>query len=165
MFLGNDYQHGFEWLTAEFNGLRELFKRRDLTDVLLKKYGSLTAEVTGIRLLTSIEQGEFTFRHFALEWMLAQDAVCRNLSLEQEKQLFLLSFEHKKIKRQYADIFGNLNDIPANLLYAKKVMADPDFKYKSMEQRNALSDFIQSPVWIEPQTMESVEDFITVKFK
>jgi hypothetical protein len=165
IFFFNSYQQGFEALTDEFNGFRELLKRRDLTNALLKKYRSLSADAASLRLRESVEQGMFTFRHFVLEYMLTQDVVFKTLSPEQEKQLFLLSFEHKKMKSNYSDVFSNLNDIPTNLLYVKKAMSDADFKFKSAEQKKALSDFIQNPRLIDPRIMDNVEDFITVKFK
>lgn len=104
----------------EFNGFRELLKRHDVVEVLLKKYGNMTSDAVSIRLQKSVDQGRFTFRHFVVEFMLAQDVVFKNLSLEQDKRLFSLSFEHKKIKNQYSDIFSDLNALPTNLLYVKK---------------------------------------------
>ena len=166
IFFCDNYQQGFETLMTEFNGFRELFKRRDLTNVLLGKYRNLTADVKGIRLLSDVEQGMFTFRHFVVEFMLAQDAVLKNLSAEQEKQLFLLSFEHKKIKQSYSDIFGKLNDLPANLLYAKKIMNDSDFRFENAEMRKTLSDFIQAPVVIDRRIINFIEDdYIDGKYK
>ena len=120
MFFCDNYQQGFEALTMEFNGFRELLKRHDVVEVLLKKYGNMTSDAVSIRLQKSVDQGRFTFRHFVVEFMLAQDVVFKNLSLEQDKRLFSLSFEHKKIKNQYSDIFSDLNALPTNLLYVKK---------------------------------------------
>jgi hypothetical protein len=122
-------------------------------------------EVSDIRLKKDVEQGMFSYRHFGLEYMLAQDVVLKSLNLEQEKQLFLLSFGHKKMKQNYTDIFSNLNDLPTNLLYAKKIMNDSDFNFESAEQKSILIDFIQAPVVIDQQIMRQIEKYINVKYK
>ena len=165
VLFGDNAQHGFEALMDKFNGFRELFKRLDLTDVLLEKYKSLIVDFNDIQLLKDVEQGRFTFRHFVLEFMFAQDAVLKNLSFEQEKQLFTLSFEHKRMKQNYSNIFSNLNDMSTNLLYAKKIMNDSDFKFENAEMKKALSDFIKKPVVIDQRTVGFIEDYINVKYK
>ena len=97
--------------------------------------------------------------------MLAQDAVFENLSAEQEKQLFLLSLEHKKMKQDYSDIFGNLNDVAVNLLYAKKITSDPNVIFENKELKNALLDFVQSPGIPDQSIMDYLEDYVSVKYK
>ena len=128
---GDNCQHGFDGLVAQFNGFRELLKRDNLANTLLEKYKRFCIEVSDIQMKKDSERGMFSYRHFVLEYMLVQDFVLKNLSLEQEKQLFLLSFEHKKMKQNYMDIFSNINYFPTNLLYAKKIINDSDFKFES----------------------------------
>jgi hypothetical protein len=165
IFFCDNYQLGFEAIMKEFNGFRELFKRNNLTNVLLEKYQTLIKDAKSLRLQKEIEQGRFTFRHFVLEFILSQDVVFKNLNTEQERQLFLLSIEHNKIKQDYSDIFSNLNDLPRILLYAKKIMTDPNYKFESIEQKKTLSDFIQSPISIDQQTISYLENYINVKYE
>jgi hypothetical protein len=164
LFFDN-YQLGFEALVKEFNGFRELLQRHNLTNVLLEKYSRLSVNISNLRLANDIDQGKFTFRYFVLEFMFAQNIVLQNLSEEQEKRLFLLSFEHKKIKQNYPDIFSNLNDIPVSLLYAKKIINDSDFKFESAEQKKYLLNFIQAPVTIDQRIIGYVEDYVNIKYK
>jgi len=165
IFFGSHAQHGFEVLTGKFNGLRELLKRPDLTNVLLEKYRNLTEDVKGIRSLRNAEQGSFTFRHFALEMMLAQDVVLQKMSMEQDQQLFLLCFEHQKIKQTYSDIFSYVNNLPTYLLYAKKIMNDSDFKFENVELKEALSELIQTPIVVDPKIIEFLDNYINYKYK
>ncbi|MCL1937829.1 MAG: hypothetical protein FWF52_05490 [Candidatus Azobacteroides sp.] len=165
IFFCDNYQQGFEALKAEFNGFRELFKRPNLTNVLLEKYRSLSVDVKEVRIQNDVKRGEFSFRYFVLEFMLTQDIIFKNLSLEQEKQLFLLSFEHKKIKQNYSDIFSNLNDLPTNLLYVKKAMNDPEFKFENAELKKTLSDFIQAPLSVDQRIIGNIENYINNKYK
>jgi hypothetical protein len=64
---------------------QELLKRPDLVNALLEKYYGLSIDVKSVRLLNSVEKGRFSFRHFVLEFMLAQNIVLENLSEEKEK--------------------------------------------------------------------------------
>jgi hypothetical protein len=165
ILFADNFKRGFEVLTEEFNGFRELLKRQDLTNVLLNKYRNISSEITSIKFQSAIEQGKFSFRHFVLEFLLEQDIVLNNLNLEQEKQLFFLSFEHKKIKNSNAEIFSNLNLVPTHLLYAKKIINDTNYKFESAEQKEVILNFIQIPVYIDPQIIDKIETYIKIKFK
>jgi len=154
----DNFQKGFDRFVARFNSFSELLNRPDLTAVLLKKYKRMTIE-----LWESITEGRYYTLLFAVEMLLAQDAVLKNLSGEQEQQLILLSFEHKEIKQKYS--FTNVSDVPANLLYAKMMMNDPDVRFESEEQRKALAEFIQKPVVIDQRTFSFVEEYMNNKYK
>jgi hypothetical protein len=160
IFCGEDFQKGFDWLLKIFNGYPELLKRHDLIDVLIEKYSDFSLEAVNVRSQSLYEKGMFSFRHFVLEFMLAQDVVLENLSDEQESELFKLALEHKKIKRNFPDIFSNLNDAPVNLLFAKKVMNDN----QAADMNEALSEFIQAPTLIEQNVSDYLENYINVKF-
>ncbi|MGV8139196.1 MAG: hypothetical protein AB2L20_28715 [Mangrovibacterium sp.] len=165
IFFCENYQEGFEALIAEFNGFQEFFKRGDLINVLLKKYKNISTDITSLRSKSSVEQGNFSFRCFVLEFMLTQDIVFKKLSSRQEEQLFLLSFEHKQTKSNYSDIFSNLNALPLNLLYAKKIINDPDFKFEDAKQKKAILDFVQAPVSINQQIVDDIEKYIKASYK
>ena len=141
----NDYQRGFNAVVAEFNGFRELLERPDYIEFLIEKYKNFLVEIEGILNLELIEQGRFSFQHFAVEMMLAQDAVLNNLSTEQEKQLILLSFEHTKMEKTYPDVFGGINSLSTILLYAKIIMNDSDFQFENDDMKQALTLYIQEP--------------------
>jgi hypothetical protein len=161
----DDYQKGFEALSAEFNGFQELLRRRDITKALLKKYETLNSSFTNVRLKENIEQGRFSFRHFALEFMLTQDIVLKNLNSEQKKQLFLLTSECKKTKNRFPDLFSDLNALPIKLLYAKIIMSDPEFIFENAEQKQVLSDFIKAPVHIDQRIIDNIENYINTNYK
>jgi hypothetical protein len=160
----NDYQKGFDELVAEFNGYREFLDRPDLNDVLLKKYKDSGNDIESIRTLSLVEQGRFSFRHFVLEFMLAQDRVLKQLEPEQEKQLFILSQEQKTHKRSNPDIFGSMNNVPTNLLYAKLVLGSPEVKLDEVT-RVQLSNFVQAPLDISEQIIDNIESKLIVQYE
>ena len=162
IFHSNDFQQGFNSLVLVFNGFREILKRPDLTTTLIEKYYWISEDVKGLGILCPIEQGRFSFRYFVFEFMLAQDIFLKNLSEEQERQLFLLSLEHKKIKNSYPDVFSDLNGVPTILLYAKKILNDNQAR---ADMKSTLLEFVQAPVYVEQNVINYLNDYVNVKFK
>lgn len=165
VLFAENYQKGFDQLLSEFNGFRELLKRQDLTYVLLNKYKNITVEMTTIKSQGLIEQGRFSFRHFVLEFLFTQDLVLKNVSQEQEKILFSLSIQQQEIKDSNKSIFSNLNLVPTNLLYAKKIINDTHYKFESEEQKKIIIDFIQSPISVDEQVITKIKNYINSKYK
>lgn len=160
----NDYQKGFDELVAEFNGYRELLDRPDLNNILLKKYKDSNNDIESIRTLSLVEQGRFSFRHFVLEFMLAQDCVLKQLEPEEEKLLFKLSQKHKTFKNKNTDIFGSVNDVPTRLLYAKLVLGGSEVKLDEVT-REQLSNFVKAPLDISQQIIDDIEDKLIAKYE
>jgi hypothetical protein len=162
IFFYNDFQQGFEELSAEFNGFRELVKRPDLADAMLTKYNRMGGEVAEIKSRSNVEIGRFSIQHFVLEMTLAQDVVLKNLNEEQEKHLIAMSVEHTKIERSNPDVFGNLNAVPTSLLYAKKIVNASD---ASVEKKAVSANLIKAPLHVDQETMKHLEDFVITKYK
>jgi len=162
IFFYTNYQRGFEALVEEFNGFRELLKRPDLTKVLIEKYYWTGQDVENAKTMQSAGKGMFSFRHFVLEFLMAQDVVLNSLNEEQEKTLFLLTLEHKKLKTSNRDIFSGLNDLPTCLLYAKKMTNDNRADGKMMLQ---LLNFIQVPAHIDRNMVDYLENYVNNTFK
>ena len=159
------FQIGFEELMKSFNGFPEFFKRPKLTNVLMEKYENLKGEVESIWSLERYDQINFPFRHFVVEFMLAQDTVVNNLSEEQEKHLILLSLENQKIKQTYSDIFSErFNIMSRYLLYAKILMKDSDFIIEDAEVKEALSEFMQWDRNLKQILIDFLETYIYAKY-
>lgn len=158
LFYGN-YQNGVDALLEIFNGYRELMKRPDLIDALIEKYYRMSKDVTETNKLSDIEKGRFSYRHFVLEFMMAQDVVVDNLNEEQERSLFLHSLTQQKIKTSNQDIFSGLNEIPTALLYAKKIRKD-----NPANDNDALNNFIMAPYAIDRTTINSLNDYVQNKY-
>ena len=108
------------------------------------------ADVSDARNFNSASKGMFSFRHFVLEFMLAQDDVLKKLSVEQEETLFMLALEQKNIKNGNPDIFSGLNELPTVLLYAKKAVCENSLEAGKL---NTLLNFIQAPSYIDQNTI------------
>lgn len=165
IFFYNDYQKGFEALLTEFNGLRELLHRSDLVDKLLLKYKDLSSDIVNNRVKNDIDKGRHSFYFFFIELIFAQDTVLESLSKKQEQELFALTIEQNKLKSEHADIFGKLNFISTNLLYAKKAVKDIDFKIRNNDQKTSLAFFLREPRFIDRQVASIIENYIINKYK
>ena len=128
---------------------------------LIKKYNDLRFNVERVKAFSLLDIGMFSYRHFVLEMIIAQDVVIKNLSEEQERTLFLLTLEHTKIERNYPDIFSGIHIVPTALLYAKKVIIDN----QSAGMENALSKFIKAPSFVGKDEINYLNEYINVKYK
>ena len=158
----NDFQQGFNCLVKNFNGFREILKRPDLPPALINKYYGMGIDIKELPALSLVEQGMFSFRHFVLEFMLAQDVVINNLNEAQEEALFLLTMERKELLNSYPEIFSAMHKAPTALLYAKKMTNDNQVR---ADMKNAVSAFIQAPMLVNKDVINYLNDYINVKFK
>ena len=105
IFLYNTPQDGFNALYSSFNGIRELFDRKDAGHFMLKKYKSMTfADFNP--LWTSATQGEFVFKYQYFETLLAQPQVFQSLDTNGRKELLKESTKKFEMKLSNRDLFG-----------------------------------------------------------
>jgi len=82
----NNMQEGFEQNKREFNGFLELFGRNDAGKELLKLYSEISpGEVMSKK--SDLDKGNFKFRIFYLEILLAQNDLLSALSKEEQRVL------------------------------------------------------------------------------
>jgi hypothetical protein len=160
IFFYENYQKGFDELMDEFNGFRELFKRTELANVLIDRYFWMSEDIATAKTLDNVGKGKFSFRHFVLEFMLAQDEVLKNMNEELEDTLFLLVLEQKKLKNNNPDIFSSLNELPTTLLYAKKAVSENRVDPGTL---TTLLNFIQAPLSIDINTVNYLNNHFNSK--
>lgn len=96
----NNMQQGFEQVSTEFNGFKELYKRKDSGKELLLLYHEINPEDVKLKS-TNLDKGRFKFRIFYLEFMLAQDDLFINLSQSKLKELLIESYQKAKQKQDF----------------------------------------------------------------
>ena len=164
MFFYENAQRGFEELTKEFNGLQELLKRKDLMDKLLVKYIGFSSSILDTKGKKPETIGRESFQQYFIEMIFAQDMVIKSLTTEQEKQLIFQIIEQNKTKTKNPEIFSNLNFIPTNLLFAKKIVSDSNFKLSDPNQK-MLQDFVKNPSVNDQQIFAEIENYFITKYK
>ncbi len=93
----NNMQQGFEQVSAEFNGFKELYQRKESGRELLLLYHEIKPEDIAF-MSTNLEKGQFKFRIFYLEFMLAQNSFYNNLSQSELRELLIESYQKAKQK-------------------------------------------------------------------
>jgi len=101
IFAFNDMNQGFDKLYNEFNGIRELFKRKDVSKELLNQYQAKTSDMSVLdKTDSNTGKGDFLISISVLEVLLA----CCQLQDNAKEILQSLVVGYEK-KTKYADYF------------------------------------------------------------
>jgi len=151
----NSLQEGFEGVTAGFNGLQELLKRKDAGVELVKRYKEMDIKAFSQRW-TLLQKGKHTaeFRH--IEILLAQDAILTNLTKD-ERVLLLAESVQKFQSMLQAGIYGIMN-VETNTLLIGRIMLKEN--YNTFTQKVAgnkkLNRFLKKAVVLDVESMNEI---------
>ncbi|MCL2247309.1 MAG: hypothetical protein FWC10_09420 [Lentimicrobiaceae bacterium] len=116
-FLHNNRQQGVNKIASEFNGLQELFSRKDNIQYLLVLLENKELE-TALGDET-LNHGRFALEFSLVEIMLAQESVLTNATPEQRANIASIALRNLNVKEQHYQIFGRSGlETTAYLLYA-----------------------------------------------
>jgi hypothetical protein len=144
----NNMQEGFEQVSTEFNGFKELYQRKDFGKELFILYQNI--RIDDVKTLsTNLDKGRYMFRTFYLELMLAQNNVFNNLSNTELNELLVESFQKAKQKQEskYSVfqiqasylVIGRILDFNKYDGFVRKVATKPDV-YAAFLKRVFLED-------------------------
>lgn len=106
MYYYDSKQEGFEAMKSSFNGINELFQRKDADSILLEKYEETQKELKDISSDTkefSQENYELICRKSNIEVLLAQEEVKENMTNEKRNKLDNLIATYKLTEEKSAD--------------------------------------------------------------
>jgi hypothetical protein len=133
--LFNAPQDAFLSYYSNFNGIRELFNRKDAGHYLLKKYAALSLSDFN-PLWPLYRQGQFISHYKFVEAILAQNPVIQSLDTKERKLLMkeaILKLDEKKLK---ADLFSG-NNLGINLWVIGKVLhSENKLPFRINDQQN-----------------------------
>ena len=142
-------QEGIQKLQENFNGARELLKRKDVAPLLLEKYTSMNP--AGATPLSSLEKkGEYSFKIMAIEILLAQENILAALDARNRKILLSLAQEKLNTKKKDQEVYGGLSYsttgwIMARILkqshYPPALNSLRDEKYKFFTDQGVVADY------------------------
>jgi hypothetical protein len=92
-------QKGLDALLKEFNGLRELIKRKDAGSFLIMRYRDFNP-IGYDTTWPPIKQGEYSVKLYCLEMLISQDSIISNMSTQERKDLLYLTVDKYKLKTQ-----------------------------------------------------------------
>lgn len=108
MFLHDHFQKGFDAVSAHFNGLQELLKRKDAGNFLLEKYKGMDPNALD-QTWSSLQKGEYAANFYFVEILLAQEVILKKLQKIQKESLLNECIRKAQEKQKYPEVFGMLS--------------------------------------------------------
>jgi len=99
-YIYNSLQEGLERVVSDFNGLRELFERKDNVKYLLGLLRENDLEKLPIGVFSTVELGRMIVRQTLVELFLSNESVLANSTLEQQKEIASIAFRNMILKEQ-----------------------------------------------------------------
>lgn len=135
IYAFNSFQSGFNKCKNDFNGIAELFKREDISEILIAKYKTQHPSEYDANW-TLVKKGKFSIDISLIELFISQPEVLNQLDLNQKKDLTKELLD-KYSKYTSNDIFGSLNYVTnalslVNVLEGELILTDfPNEKSKN----------------------------------
>jgi hypothetical protein len=140
--LFNTPQDAFLSYYSNFNGIRELFNRKDAGHYLLKKYAALS--LSGFNSLWPLyRQGQFISHYKFVEAILAQTPIIQSLNTKERKLLLkeaILKLDEKKSK---TNLFSG-NNLGINLWVIGKVLDFENKLFFQIEDQQNIQTFLET---------------------
>jgi hypothetical protein len=134
MFYDN-LQTGFDVLKNQFNGARELLRRKNAGSELLRFYKKMDAsKIEQNRDL--LTKGKFSVEFINVEILLAQEEILKQLSRSERMELISESIKNYEIKKENSDIHG---------VFGQAMTALPLGRLLQILSRKAEMQFAQEP--------------------
>ena len=138
-------QQGFSGYYSRFNGIQELFDRKEAGKYLLKRYAMMSfSEFNPLWQLH--EQGRFAVYYTYIESILAQPQVVASLDAQGRKQLLQEAIRKIDEKLSKIDLFGG-HGIEINLwvigrlLYSENKLTSQDYNLQNIQTAIATGKF------------------------
>lgn len=152
-------QNGFEVVSAHFNGMKELLKRKDAGTVLLKNYKEM--DPNAIDQNWPLEKkGEYVAKFWFVEILIAQEEILTELKKTQMESLLAECIVKVQEKAKYPDGYGMLSNRNI-LLIAGRIMLiekfDP-FIQKTVKDEN-LKMFLKDGFMPDVTLVEEILNF------
>ncbi len=170
IFLFDGPQIGIDHVSAQFNGLAELLKRKDTGSSLLNRYRAMDPAAIPSNG-TEMQIGNYATGFFFVEAILAQESILSTLTASEARELIGEINAKAKAKLNYPEIYGASFWSSIWALDRAMLVSDyPPFKQKISENemlktftRDGILHNVPSSVWddILSQTMSLSEQYLT----
>jgi hypothetical protein len=163
----NNMQMGFEQNKNDFNGFLELFKRKDAGKELISFYSKINpGEVMSMK--SNLDKGNFMFRIFYLEILLAQKDLLSTLN--QEEQRILLTECLEKIQEKNNALYSRFQTQTTYLIMTRILILNQfstfmdNYRHNQSEYDWFVNGIVlpSTDLFIEIKT--STEDYLLKRF-
>ena len=106
-FAHNNLQEGLRKVSANFNGIQELFKRNDNALYLLDLLRNNNLETLPNKNTSDLQRGEAIVKLSLTEVLLSQEEVLTNATLDQHKEIAAIAVKNMTVKEQSPQMHSN----------------------------------------------------------
>jgi hypothetical protein len=104
----DDMQMGFDRLVENFNGLQELYTRRDSGTEVLKVFLDIDPAAIDEEW-SNIQKGEYAFGLMNIEMLLMQEPVCESLTDEERQSLIDKANSNRALMETVPELYSSTN--------------------------------------------------------
>ena len=144
-FAFDDFQTGFMSLYNEFNGFRELLSRNDLTEPFLLYLDVNWQKADLMKNKESVEIGTYTLLSILFKYMLAQDAVIKQMNRSQVRQMLDLCIRNNEMEKSDSEMWSGVNLEATWYVYAKVIHNKGGFNFKDGREKRMFNEYINHP--------------------
>lgn len=108
MFAYNSQKEGFDALVDEYNGFKDLLKRKDLIAALLDEFEMIPNKIHKIVFAEEKEKGDYSFKYYVLTYLLKRAIIDLGVNNDQKERISESILVNKEITLKYPEIFGKL---------------------------------------------------------
>lgn len=145
----DDYQSGFMAVYHQFNGLRELLSRSNLTEPFLLRLDvnwQKASLMSGMIETDLLRVGHYSSESCMLfKLMLAQDAVLNQMSKNQLRRMLDMCMRNTDIEISYSEIWAGMAHKGTMFIYAKVIHNNGGFSFKDEEEKNLFNEYVKCP--------------------
>lgn len=113
-----DLQYGFDQISSYFNGLKELYNRKDAGTELLARYSNMDAAAFKDEW-TDLQKGLYAMSFEDIGMQLAQEPILANLTPAQYQELTAEIAKKSQIMQNNTYVYGKLNSVIISFLVEK----------------------------------------------
>lgn len=159
MFCYNYIQQGFNAVFTNFNGLQELFQRKDAGLILLKKYKNMAVdsfEENG----SLLDKGKYASKLYSLEILIAQETILSQLQKDQKKQLIEECIKKSEEKSKYSEVYGMLSYMNIVLILGR-VLTNENYEplIQKIEVDKRTKSFLEQGSILDPILFDEILNF------
>lgn len=113
-------QSGFDAVVKDFNGLAALLNRPDAGRELLARYQAMDPAAVAPNA-TLLQQGQYDAQFTAIEMLLAQEPILKQLSSQEVRELLAETVTKMDAKQQHTEIYGQFGQERTALVMARSL--------------------------------------------
>lgn len=152
-------QDGFNAVVKDFNGLAALLERPEAGRELLARYKTMNPAAIDASW-TIEQQGQFDAQFTAIEMLLAQEAILKQLSTAERRELLTATAAKLEAKQQHLDIYGAFGQERTALVMARglqQTAADlPCFA--TLKAEPEVTAFLENATTVSTAAIEQIAD-------